>query len=386
MDEIQQIDVIKKMEEVTNIIMYSKKINFFFGAGTSCAFGLPNISKLTENVRGKLNDKELKIYSNIESTLKKINNVKEVNIEMILNYARMIKDVTGGLDELSFSGISGNEVSSFETSICNNIYNDIFEKQEKADLLVLKKFFAWLTLVKCGVLKEIFTTNYDMLIEKSLEENKTPYYDGFIGSFEPFFNPSSIEKTPIHSDSTIDWIRVWKLHGSLNWNLINDENSTKIIRTVSNDPTKEQLLIYPSTEKYSLSRKDPYTAYFDRMKYTMNDGENLLIINGYSFNDEHINEIIFNSLRTNNKLYVIVLCFEDAQVDFMQKLAENFMNLLVLGPTKLISKGSLKNWAFDDSEEDTIYWNNEKKEFILGDFTKFVHYIINTTSDLGEVK
>jgi hypothetical protein len=35
--------------------------------------------------------------------------------------------------------------------------------------------------------KEIFTTNYDLVIEKSLEAIRAPYFDGFVGSYEPFF-------------------------------------------------------------------------------------------------------------------------------------------------------------------------------------------------------
>ena len=36
-------------------------------------------------------------------------------------------------------------------------------------------------------LKEIFTSNYDLIIEKSLEAIRIPHFDGFVGSYEPFF-------------------------------------------------------------------------------------------------------------------------------------------------------------------------------------------------------
>ena len=65
--------------------------------------------------------------------------------------------------------------------------------------------------------KEIFTTNYDLLLEKAMEHNHVPYFDGFVGSYEPFFWSESIEKTVSHNDLTFNWIRLWKIHGSLNW-------------------------------------------------------------------------------------------------------------------------------------------------------------------------
>ena len=38
---------------------------------------------------------------------------------------------------------------------------------------------------------EIFTTNYDTLIESALESYRLPTFDGFVGSNEPFFWPPS---------------------------------------------------------------------------------------------------------------------------------------------------------------------------------------------------
>lgn len=40
---------------------------------------------------------------------------------------------------------------------------------------------------------EIFTTNYDYLFEIALENHFVPYFDGFIGSFQPFFFSSALE-------------------------------------------------------------------------------------------------------------------------------------------------------------------------------------------------
>ena len=55
---------------------------------------------------------------------------------------------------------------------------------------------------------ELFTTNYDLIIEKSLEEIRAPYFDGFVGSYEPFFWQESIEKFVGSSDLTLNWLRL----------------------------------------------------------------------------------------------------------------------------------------------------------------------------------
>ena len=46
---------------------------------------------------------------------------------------------------------------------------------------------AWLNLQNRDYSKEIYTSNYDLIFEKSLEEVQIPYFDGFVGSYEPFF-------------------------------------------------------------------------------------------------------------------------------------------------------------------------------------------------------
>ena len=43
-DHMEKINVIHHMNEFRNILSYATNIGFFFGAGTSCAFGLPTIN------------------------------------------------------------------------------------------------------------------------------------------------------------------------------------------------------------------------------------------------------------------------------------------------------------------------------------------------------
>ena len=43
---MDKVNVIQHMNEIRNILSYATNIGFFFGAGTSCAFGLPNIENV----------------------------------------------------------------------------------------------------------------------------------------------------------------------------------------------------------------------------------------------------------------------------------------------------------------------------------------------------
>ncbi len=238
--------------------------------------------------------------------------------------------------------------------------------------------------------KEIFTTNYDLIIEKALEEMQIPYFDGFVGSYEPFFWQESIDKFISKSDLTQNWIRLWKIHGSLNWFWKKNTklNTHRVIRAGKFTETEgdgHELVIYPSKEKYDSSRKQPFIAYFDRFKNYLLNGELLFFFSGYSFSDEHINEIIFNSLRQNNRLSITVFLYNDVEVEDLSKVSAPYLNLTVYGPTKAIINGVLGEWQFDkdickQNEKSDLYWDEKEKNFLLGDFVRLVTFFISNSN------
>lgn len=378
-----KLNVIHHMNEMRNILSYATNIGFFFGAGTSCAFGLPTIGKLTEEVKKTLLPDQLLQFTSVEEVTKVLTGKMSVTVEDVLNHLREIRELTRGSEDYSFSGINGAQASELDKTICASIFEIIKKDTEGADVQQLRRFFAWYEAANRGFLKEIYTTNYDMLLEMAMEANRIPFFDGFTGSYEPFFSPESIETFPGIGDSTNRWIRLWKLHGSLNWmkKPSTSHLEGRIVRVGHIEKPDNELMIYPSKEKYSLSRKEPYIAYFDRLKNYLNRGELVFIISGYSFGDEHINEVIYSALRNNNRLYVTVLCFSDDQVIAMSKNPSSFTNLCVTGPTKVIANGELKDWEYNDAEDkDTgsgMYWDTNR--FLLGDFNSLVEFLIENS-------
>ena len=86
------LDVVKEIRELKTQLAYSKKIGFFFGAGTSCALNIPNIDKLTEEVEKALVGDLQKHFRIVKEDLK--TSIKSANIEDILNQVRRIRELT----------------------------------------------------------------------------------------------------------------------------------------------------------------------------------------------------------------------------------------------------------------------------------------------------
>jgi len=381
---MDNFDPIKEIRELKNQLSYSKNMGFFLGAGSSCALGISDINGLTREIEESLRDPFLGHFKKLKIDLETSSPSKVINIEDILNHTRLIREITGDNRNKNYVGIDGKSAQKLDIEICNKIYELISSKESEADLENTKLFLAWLSTQNRDYTKEVFTTNYDLIIERSLELNGLPYFDGFVGSYEPFFWQESIDKFVNNTDLTKDWIRLWKLHGSLSWFWKKDQqnNSHKIIRIGNiGSERKEEIVIYPSKEKYESSRKQPFVAYFDRLRNYLLNGELLFIFTGYSFSDQHINDIVFNCLRQNNRLSALVFAYKDSVVEYLHTLSSSYLNLSVYGPTKAIINGILGEWKYSKdklkpNENSDIFWSDANSKLTIGDFNELVKFLI----------
>lgn len=393
-----KFDVLREIRELKDHLSYSKNIGFFFGAGTSCALGIPDIITLTKDVESVIDKSSAKTFQTVKDDLSSQISERNVNIEDILNQLRQIRDLTKESETKKYLGVCGKDAMTADGEICRAIYNIITEKEAGALLDATKRFFAWYNLSNRDYAKEVFTTNYDLVIEKSLEASEIPYFDGFVGSFEPFFWQESVDHLVKPGDLTKNWIRLWKIHGSLNWfwRFSETTKSYRIVRIgnigkVSN--IKNELVIYPSKDKYDSSRKQPFIAYFDRMRSYLLGGELLFAISGYSFSDQHINEIIFNCMRQNNRLFVIAFLYKDDDLERLHKSCSAYLNIHAFGPTKAIINGELGEWQFNKeatkpNEITTTFWSEGNSQLMLGDFNALVTFLVASSGkqdrqDLG---
>lgn len=165
----------------------------------------------------------------------------------------------------------------------------------------------------------IFTLNYDLLIEKSAEELGVPINNGFTGFHYRTFNPSMYHQD-YHfniSDGKRTFaksLNLFKLHGSLSWKF----DYTKPpygITEIQYDFSRgidylPECIIYPVQSKKKHSLDLPYSEMFRQFIESVNKSNSTLIIMGYSFGDEHINDLITNAL-TNPSLNLVIFSYMD---------------------------------------------------------------------------
>ena len=299
-------------------------LGIYDAAGSSSMVLIPAVKELTKRIADKLVASDT--ASGGKTTFKtnwdalceecKPDNGSAPTVEDVLTELRTLANRRGSAEVLGMTKTALNEL---DDKICALIA-DQMRKVLPEHRCSYNRFASWIGGVQRDSPAEIFTPNYDLLFEQAFEQHPLPHFDGFVGSREPWFDLASIEHDTIPSR----WTRLWKLHGSINWERAEETiNATKVTRVVrvTHEAAAGKVMIFPSHLKYDQSRRMPYLAMLDRLKAFFHgrvvgnrgdggrqeDDAPRLIVCGYSFLDEHLNEILLDGLRGNRNAQCFAL-------------------------------------------------------------------------------
>lgn len=342
---------------------------------------LPDMSGLTKLISDNhIKDTATSPYKRlIDELVKAGKNTK--NLEDVLTYIRSMKEVSTGGGNVR--GFTEGELSTLETEICTTISSAVTKDLPEGNNSY-RKFARWVGAIDREVPVEVFTTNYDLLLEQAFEEQSVPYFDGFSGSRYPFFDIHSVEDNRLPRY----WARLWKLHGSVNWKSVKGE-----VCRVSKDVVGSPELIYPSKLKYDQSRKMPFLAMSDRLSSFLLQPQAVLFVCGYSFSDEHINDTIINALKVNQTANVIALMYgamkkttPSGELNFPEavKRAAERPNLSVWHDEEAVIGAQRREWAkFEDQKKEfsnfTLKMVGDLVSF--GDFDAFTTFLSELIGD-----
>ena len=391
-----------------HLARHDKPIAFFFGAGTSCAVQVPEsgggtatkplipdvagLTRLCKAAVAALDDKYAHAWTAIEDQCKAAKQYP--NIENILSRLRMMLGAIGASDTLA--GLKETELVKLEETVRQTIARIVTpDKSRIPDELPHRKFARWLVKTARQHPVEIFTVNYDILIELALEAERIPIFDGFVGSYQPFFHPDSLRHTELAPG--VNWTRLWKMHGSVTWRRVEQDGRLRVIRGEP-DPSGE--MIFPSFQKYDESRQQPYAAFMDRLARFLELDDALLIAVGFGFGDEHINNVIFGALENRPRTHVYALQYDEQGDDAdLVKRSYQRRNMIVVGPETGIVGGRRAGWGLVEGHsfvEVAFEVTNKQQELQggsnaggtqmdsgrmkIGDFACFCDFLASMTS------
>lgn len=299
----------------------SRHICAFLGAGVGCSCGLPDIGKLQSKVLAALTPEERDLFKR---------QVEKRTLEQGLSRLRRIAALVSG-DQL-VDGLSSKQASLLDSSVCQEIVKAL-QIDAAIDLTSMHYFAAWVGASQYHLPVELFTVNYDLLLETALEYRRVPYFDGFVGALKARFHTELVEGSVARGEECVPpfFARLWKLHGSVNW-LWEGQNIVRLGQPVTSNVAAA---IYPSDAKYDESRRIPFVVLQDRFRRALQEPESLLIVSGYSFGDDHLNELIFDAAARRPRSEFIAFCHSSVP-DVLAQRALNTPNLQVVSATEAI--------------------------------------------------
>lgn len=381
-------DPLRQLNSLKQILVQDKaSIGFLLSAGCGVAIRtgdaalIPDIDGLTQAVVAELDKGECKACLKTVLSHFKEDNKSAPNVEELLSHIRALEQVAGCGE---VRGLKSINLEKMESKICATIATIVDQELLSQDT-PHHHLARWTISAPRSFPVEIFTTNYDLLLEQALEDCEVPYFDGFSGARRAFFDLTSIEQDhlPPREQLPPRLARLWKLHGSINWRLVKDADDKAFVVRSSQKLKGDSLLIHPSHLKYEQSRRMPYLAMMDRLRSFVARKQAFLIICGYSFGDDHVNEAIAQGLRGNPNASAFALQF--GKLDDYAKgvaLAQGTSNLSILATDGAVLGTKRDEWmcAANDAIDEgigvpAIEWcpiegDDEKKRasLKLGDF------------------
>jgi hypothetical protein len=283
-----------------------ENVSVLAGAGTSWHLGAPVIRNIPEGLKETCKKNTTKYFS--ENT-----NPSYEDLLNCLQADRFIK------------GKKGESTSEIDTSI-KNMQKWLFDNcnTEKTKLNItdnerlnknryhFHETFVKRLLQRSNNLKRanLFTTNYDMAFDYALDNLGIHYINGFMGVHNRCFRPEVYDYDLFYPGQSVTGkvyraekvLKYYKIHGSLSWLATEPSvsNTYGIKEIPLNDEYKiegdNELMIYPCVSKKSFTLDLPYSELFRQFSQAINQPQSVLFCLGYSFYDEHINDIIKQAL------------------------------------------------------------------------------------------
>ncbi|WP_438939891.1 SIR2 family protein [Chitinophaga hostae] len=320
------------------------KIIILLGAGASCDAGMKNSIMMIRDIEAQLHEKWKKfkdLYNYIQSSHYHLERIRGVmsgdiifNIEHLVGLLNVIINIAEKKVEVyPFIGSWEKElylVSGSKLELAKEFKEEILT-QLKTNWLIpddyrtRSSYYKKLLDTGYNFPLRIFSLNYDMCVEANVNGNGILLERGFNENRKwDYRRYEPNEEGPQYY--------LYKLHGSLDWKRDNEKRLTYADSTDSVNPLEMEIIFGVQNK---LQSYDPYMYNFYAFREACIKAE-LIIISGYGFYDQHINDNLISAFKNDSDKRLIVNVYETNTSDenianvLSQKLGINNNNITVV--------------------------------------------------------
>lgn len=305
-NQIRGLSLTEQQEKISTFIQRkcnSENLHFFVGSGCSLP-AVPLMGKtfselkkgtLGEDVLGEYHGDSMDIENYLNWLKNAITFLGEESQEGTRYKKAFDKTKEGLLDSMPEGHVEGiNEQIDETLDNYLDFYSTIFLQREFKKMAPVN----------------IFTTNYDLFNEVSMENLGIQYTNGFRGSVNRVFDPSVFRLRLVDDENRYKdkwnvirrYVKLYKIHGSKDWKY---NQTLKSIVQQSNFTENEDIMIYPTINKHLETQQSPYSELFRELTINLQKKNSTLIVIGYGFPDTHINQLITQAL--NNEDFNLIV-------------------------------------------------------------------------------
>jgi len=337
-DELSEKALRKHIEPWLTALFQSEHLSLLAGSGLTHAVHKMATGELAAGMSGEITNGEYKdkIITAADESARLFGREKS-NIE---DQIRVANELLRGLEidqQIDKADTLGREISDALNSLATAILCSEMKIAEAGENERELAFNALITFLmsfssRTGTRDRlnIFTTNYDRLIEAGAELAGLHLLDRFIGNLMPIFrssrldldmhyNPPGIRGEPRYLEGVA---RFTKLHGSVDW--VQTERGIRrmglpfgadsldafLKAPGMGEVSSNRLMIYPNSAKDRETAEYPYVELFRDLAAGVCRPNSTLVTYGYSFGDEHINRVIRDML-TIPSTHLVAISMDD---------------------------------------------------------------------------
>jgi hypothetical protein len=346
----------KSFAKITTILksyLELDNVSFLFGAGSSINLGSVSIANIPFKIEEKIKNTSVDLgsgpdtdalYIEFISLIKELQNLKptdtelriggdlKYSLELFLNYLvaqEYISDINPSANKIKLLKelIRVIKEGLFELCDLEKLPFPTWLPSDLKDILNKNKFYFHEKFVKKILQRplnlkraNLFTTNYDLAFEYAFDKLGVYQINGFSGFHRRTFKPETFDYDIFYPGSTTQGrvqkiekvLKYYKIHGSLTW--VKEEPTVNNVYGISEIPIEQlrqkgdfgNLMIYPTTSKKSFTLDFPYSELFRHFASAITQSQSTLITYGYSFSDEHINDIIYQALTIPSFTLIVI--------------------------------------------------------------------------------
>ncbi len=292
-----------------NELIYKQPLVVFLGAGASAPLGMKTTVQFIEWVKS-LPEIDYSLMTQIIHEVKPSDEVgKKVDIEAVLDYLEKLIDAREAYEKLLDIHLTSVDKFDKIIKLRDRIQDLVIAHYSEIDASKAFRHYRPLLQGLPIPILPIFTTNYDLSIEKAYEHSKAQLRLRLIDGFErtrvtiPRWSETSYKHYKPRAKSKD--IILFKLHGSVDWHRTLNGEIQRIEAHQRNPGILKTVVAYPSRTKKEI-HEEPFRTNYDYLLACLAHAKVCLVI-GFSFRDQEIVEHFREAAGINSDLRVEVV-------------------------------------------------------------------------------